>query len=82
MCVTKLQCKRTAKFEGKGSLTTARFLYHRVLDFALVRYCSAAPNTRRNTTDLACSLVNDYNDGTHHVTPYSVFFRIFQLLPI
>jgi len=66
--------KRTAIFEGKGSLTTARFLYQRVLDFAHVRYCSAAPNTRRNTTYLTCSLVNDQNDSTHHVTPYSVFF--------
>jgi len=82
MCVTKLQCKRTAIFEGKGSLTTARFLYQRVLDFALVRYCSAAPNTRRNTTYLTCSLVNDHNDSTHHVTPYSVFFCNFQLLPL
>ena len=79
MCVTKLQCKRTAKFEGKGSLTTASFLYQRILDFARVRYCSAAPNTRRNNNDLTCSLVNDHNDSKHHLTLYSVFFSSYSL---
>jgi hypothetical protein len=42
MCVTKLHCNRTAKFDGEGSLTTAMFRYHRIPDFALVRSCSAA----------------------------------------